>query len=132
MDSERLKNARKMIQGGARIGLDLAVGVSDAFPGPANATFVGIKAIVDLVDVCLDLSLFRSETNYACPDQQFKRNEGDWKELKVKLEEIADIFVRSLVGYEPNAVPNQLINNISTMEACVCVNASWNLSLIIF
>lgn len=49
-------------------------------------------------------------------DQQFNRNKGDWKELRIKLQDIAEIFAKSLFGYEPNALPKQLIDNIWIMK----------------
>ena len=55
MSSEKLGEARRIIQDGAWIGLDLAMGISYAFPGPVKATFGGIKAVVDVIDVCLNL-----------------------------------------------------------------------------
>ncbi|KIJ51910.1 hypothetical protein M422DRAFT_244288 [Sphaerobolus stellatus SS14] len=97
MTSIKLRNAREKIHQGALIGLDLAVAVSDAFPGPVKAALGGIKAAVTLID-------------------DFDRNEQDWKDLKDKLEDLAEILAKLLFAYEPNNIPEHLRDNVSSMK----------------
>ncbi|KIJ51900.1 hypothetical protein M422DRAFT_244278 [Sphaerobolus stellatus SS14] len=100
MTSTKLRNAREKIHQGVLIGLDLAVVVSDAFPGPVKAAFGGIKFAVTLID-------------------DFDRNEQDWKDLKDKLEDLAEILAKLLFAYEPNNIPEHLRDNVSSMKKYV-------------
>ncbi|KIJ27454.1 hypothetical protein M422DRAFT_271364 [Sphaerobolus stellatus SS14] len=93
----RLIKIRDRIQQGLLIGLDVADGIADAFPGPAKALFGGIKVVIDLVD-------------------QFSRNKEDWKALKTKLQDITDTVAKALVGHDRDTVPKSLIENIQTMN----------------
>ncbi|KIJ27467.1 hypothetical protein M422DRAFT_271383 [Sphaerobolus stellatus SS14] len=93
----RLIKIRDGIQEGLLIGLDVADGIADAFPGPAKGIFGGIKVVVDLVD-------------------QFSRNKEDWKALKTKLQDITDTVAKALFGYDPDTVPKSLVENIQTMN----------------
>ncbi|KIJ43475.1 hypothetical protein M422DRAFT_253365 [Sphaerobolus stellatus SS14] len=97
MTSTKLGNAREKIHQGALIGLDLAVAVSDAFPGPVKAALGGIKAAVTLID-------------------DIDRNEQNWKDLKDKLEDLAEILAKLLFAYEPNNIPKDLRDNVSSMK----------------
>ncbi|KIJ39268.1 hypothetical protein M422DRAFT_257873 [Sphaerobolus stellatus SS14] len=93
----RLMKIRDGIQEGLLIGLDIADGLADGFPGPAKALFVEIKIVLDLVD-------------------QFTRNKEDWESLRAKLQDITDTVAKAIFGYDPDTLPTSLLTNIGTMN----------------